>query len=204
MQTVPASHGGVVIGILPLATVCVGTLISHERPSLGFWIAGLIGGALVISFSLYDGVAHFSSGDLALLSSVVCAAIGYAVGARLARNFAGWQVVCWALVISLPITIAPTILYAPVDVATIPNSVWLAFAYVALMSQLFGFFFWYNGLAMGGIARVSQVQLLQPFITILVAAIFLNESLDLTAILFALSVVASVAISRKMPIRSKD
>lgn len=203
MQTVPASHGGVVIGILPLATAFVGALISNERPSFGFWLAGIIGGALVIIFSLWDGLNSFNFGDLALLGSVICASVSYAYGARLAKDLTGWQVVSWALVISLPIAIFPAIFYAPSNAAAIPNSVWLAFAYMALMSQYFGFFFWYRGLAMGGIARVSQTQLLQPFITFFAAVLLLGESLNLTAILFALGVVTCVAISRKMPIHSK-
>lgn len=204
MQTVPASHGGVVIGVLPLATAFVGVFISHERPSLGFWITGIIGGALVVTFSLWNGFAHFSLGDLALLGSVICAAIGYGFGARLVGIFQGWQVICWTLVISLPFAIIPTVITAPSNFSSIPTSVWLAFAYMALMSQLFGFFFWYKGLSMGGIARVSQTQLIQPFITIFAAAILLGESLNFIAIGFAIAVVASVAISRKMPIHSNN
>jgi len=204
MQTVPASHGGVVIGVLPLATAFVGALINNERPSLGFWLTSIVGGALVITFSLWDGFANFSYGDFALLGSVICAAVSYAYGARLAKSMTGWQVVSWALVISLPVAIVPASLYAPANIAAIPNSVWLAFVYMALMSQYFGFFFWYKGLAMGGIARVSQSQLLQPFITIFAAALLLGESLDLIGILFALAVVASVAISRKMPVHYKE
>jgi len=203
MQTVPAAHGGIVIGILPMATALAGVLISDEQPSVGFWLTSMVGAGLVITFSLLDGFDTLSLGDLALFGSVICAALGYAYGARLSKSLAGWQVVSWALVISLPIAIIPTFLYAPSDLNTVPNSIWMAFAYMALMSQYFGFFFWYKGLAMGGIARVSQTQLLQPFVTIFAAVLLLGESLNLSAILFALAVVASVAISRKMPIYSK-
>ena len=203
MQTVPAAHGGIVIGILPMATALAGVLISDEQPSVGFWLTSMAGAGLVITFSLLDGFDTLSLGDLALFGSVICAAVGYAYGAKLSKSLAGWQVVSWALVISLPFAIIPTFLYAPSDSNTVPNSIWMAFAYMALMSQYFGFFFWYKGLAMGGIARVSQTQLLQPFITIFAAVLLLGESLNLSAILFALAVVASVAISRKMPIYSK-
>ena len=203
MQTVPASHGGVVLGLLPLATAVAGALISGEKPSLGFWVAGMAGSVLVIIYSLSQGGGWFHGGDLALLGAVLSAAIGYAVGGKLSREIGGWQVICWALVIGLPFIIAPAWIHAPQSVAHIHGSVWLGFLYLALVSQLFGFFLWNKGLAIGGVARVSQTQLLQPFVTIVASALLLSEAIDTATIVFALLVVGMVAVSKRMPIHER-
>src|SRR3546814_5937702 len=140
-------------------------------------------------------------GHLALLGSVACALPIYAEGARLSRSLGGWQVICWALVLSVPLLLVPVL---PAVLAHgLPGSPpsWAAFVYVALMSQLFGFFAWYRGLALGGVARVSQVQLLQPFLTISAAALLLGEAIDAMTLGFAIFVVASVWVGRKMPVR---
>ncbi len=202
MQTVPASHGGVVLGILPLATAIVGVLISKERPSIGFWLSGAVGSSIVVIYSIFKGIGSFGIGDLALLGAIVSAAIGYAVGGKLSKEIGGWQVICWALVISLPFIITPAWLQSPQDGLNIPINVWLFFLYLALVSQLFGFFLWNKGLALGGIARVSQTQLIQPFVTIFASALLLNEPLEIITIVFALLVVGTVAIGKKMPIKS--
>jgi len=201
MQRVPAAHGGVVLGILPLATAMAGAFLLRERPSLGFWLVSLAGGAAVVGFSLLRGGGSLGLGHLALLGSVACAAIGYAEGARLSRSLGGWQVICWALVLSFPLLLVPVV---PAALAHgLPGSPesWAAFVYVALMSQLFGFFAWYRGLALGGVARVSQVQLLQTFLTIAASALLLGEAIDAMTLGFAVFVVASVALGRKMPVR---
>jgi len=204
MQTVPASHGGVVLGVLPLATAIAAVLVSHERPSVGFWISGLLGGAIVTIYALLNGVGSLHIGDLFLFFSIVSAAIGYAVGGQLSKEMGGWQVICWALLISLPFIIGPTLIFAPADALDIPISVWLIFLYLALVSQLFGFFLWYKGLALGGIARVSQTQLIQPFLTIAAAALFINELIDIKTIVFALLVTSAVVVGKKMPIYEKS
>lgn len=201
MQRVPAAHGGVVLGILPLTTAMAGAVILRERPSPGFWLMALLGGGAVVAFSLLRGGGSLSLGHLALLGSVACAAVGYAEGARLSRSLGGWQVICWALVIAFPLLLLPVV---PAVLAQgLPGSPasWAAFAYVALFSQLFGFFAWYRGLVLGGVARVSQVQLLQTFMTIGASALLLGESIDALTLGFAVFVVASVAVGRKMPVR---
>jgi len=204
MQTVPASHGGVVLGVLPLATAIAAVLVSHERPSVGFWISGLLGGAIVTIYALLNGAGSLHIGDIFLFFSIVSAAIGYAVGGQLSKEMGGWQVICWALLISLPFIIGPTLIFAPADTLDIPISVWLIFLYLALVSQLFGFFLWYKGLALGGIARVSQTQLIQPFLTIAAAALFINEFIDIKTIVFALLVTSAVVVGKKMPIYEKS
>ncbi|ADE16802.1 protein of unknown function DUF6 transmembrane [Nitrosococcus halophilus Nc 4] len=203
MQTVPASHGGVVLGILPLTTAIVGVLISREKPSLGFWTSGILGATLVVTYSLFRGVGDFLWGDLALLGAVIAAGIGYAVGGKLSREIGGWKVICWALVLSLPIILVPAIMKAPQEIYEFPSKVWISFLYLALVSQLFGFFLWNKGLALGGIARVSQTQLVQPFITITASVMLIGETMDMATIIFALLVVVTVAFNRKMPIYKK-
>lgn len=203
MQSLPASHGGVVLGILPLATAAASRLVSDERPSLGFWLAGIIGSLLVVAYSLLQGGGGFLLADFALFAAVVSAALGYAVGGKLAKEMAGWQVICWALVIVFPVIVIPALYYAPSELQTLNTSVIVGFLYLALVSQLFGFFIWYKALAIGGIARVSQIQLIQPFVTIAVSAWALSEAIDLQTAIFAATVVAIVALGKRMSIHSK-
>lgn len=203
MQTLPASHGGVVLGILPIATVVFGIMLSSERPSTGFCITGLVGAGLVVTYSLINGAGSFQPGDIILVAAILSAAIGYAAGGQLAKEMGGWQVICWALVIALPFIIIPTWLTAPAAAVDLPASAIISFLYLALVSQLLGFFAWYRGLALGGVARVSQTQLVQPFVTIFASAMLLSEALSVTTLSFALLVVITVAISKKMPIHHK-
>jgi drug/metabolite transporter (DMT)-like permease len=200
MQTLPASHGGVVLGVLPLATAAVGAVVAHERPRLGFWLVGLIGSCLVVAFALTDGAGGIQFADLILLAAIFAAAVGYAVGATLVQELGGWQVICWALVLVFPLNILPAINAAPDEFAAIPIQGWLSFLYLALISQLCGFFVWYKGLDLGGIARVSQVQLLQPFITLFASVMLLGESINMMTVVFVLLVVATVWLGKKMPI----
>lgn len=197
MQRVDASHGGVVLGILPIATALVAVAITHERPRPLFWIASLAGAALVIAFALRQGGGAMSSGDLLLFASVAVSAIGYAFSGRLTSQMPGWEVISWVLVIALPISIPAAALTMPADIAHIALKPWLALLYVALFSQWIGFFAWNAGMAMGGIARVSQIQLLQPFITFVLASVFNGETITPQILLFASAVVATVAISTR-------
>jgi drug/metabolite transporter (DMT)-like permease len=207
MQRVDASHGGVVLGILPIATALVAVAITHERPRPMFWIASLAGAALVIAFALRQGGGALSAGDLLLFAAVAVSAIGYAFSGRLTADMPGWEVISWVLVIALPISIPAAWLTMPADIAQIPLKPMLGLLYVALFSQWIGFFAWNAGMAMGGIARVSQVQLLQPFVTFALASFFNDETITPQIVLFAAAVVATVAIStrtrgRKTPGRS--
>jgi drug/metabolite transporter (DMT)-like permease len=197
MQRVDASHGGVVLGVLPIATALVAVAITHERPRPLFWIASITGAALVIAFSLRQGGGAFSTGDLLLFAAVVVSAIGYAFSGRLTSHMPGWEVISWILVIGLPLSIPAAVLTMPHDVGQIALKPWLGLLYVALFSQWIGFFAWNAGLAMGGIARVSQVQLLQPFVTFALAAFFNDETITLQILLFATAVVMTVAISTR-------
>ncbi len=197
MTTVDASHGSVVLGILPIGTAFVAVLITHERPRPLFWIASLAGAALVVAFALRQGGGTISPGDLLLFASIVASAVGYAYSGRLTGEMPGWEVISWALVMALPISIPAAALTFPHDIGQIALKPLLALLYVALFSQWIGFFAWNAGMAMGGIARVSQVQLLQPFITFVIAAIFNGEIITPQVMLFAAAVVVTVAVSTR-------
>jgi drug/metabolite transporter (DMT)-like permease len=197
VQTVDASHGGVVLGILPIATALVAVAITHERPKPLFWIASVAGAALVIAFALRQGGGTLSAGDLLLFAAVGVSAIGYAFSGRLTADMPGWEVISWVLVMALPVSLPAAALTMPADLSHIGLKPWLALLYVAVFSQWIGFFAWNAGMAMGGIARVSQVQLLQPFITFALAAFFNDETITLQVLLFAAAVVATVAISTR-------
>jgi drug/metabolite transporter (DMT)-like permease len=200
LQWVSASHSAIVVALLPLATAVAGTLRAGDRPSTGFWMAALAGTALVVAFALWQGAGTLHVADLALLAAVVTCGFGYAEGARLSRHLGGWQVISWALVISAPFLLLPTAwLVAEHGLDASPRA-WLGFLYIALISQFVGFFPWYKGLALGGVARVGQVQLLQPFLTLIGSALLLGEVLDAATWLFAIAVVAMVAVGRRMPV----
>lgn len=201
MQTVPASHGSVVIGLLPLLTAVFAVIISHERPSLGFWIAAIFGALLVISYSLLQGGMELHIGDIYLIVASILAALGYALGAKIAKQLGGWQVICWINVFGFPFSLIGILLVKPENLELAPTSAWIGFLYLALASQLFGFFLWYKGLVMGGTAHVSQTQLLQPFLSILAAILLLGEEVNLSTYVFAIAVVFAIALTRKMQIK---
>jgi len=197
VQTVDASHGGVVMGALPIATAFVAVLITHERPKPLFWIASLAGAALVVAFALRQGGGSLTPGDLLLFAAVFASATGYAYSGRLTASMPGWEVISWALVIALPFSLPTATFTFPADAGHIGMKPWIAVLYVALFPQWIGFFAWNAGLAMGGIARVSQMQLLQPFVTFALAAIFIGETITPQIVLFAAAVVVTVAISTR-------
>lgn len=197
VQTVDASHGGVVMGALPIATAFVAVLTTHERPKPLFWIASLAGAALVVAFALRQGGGSLTSGDLLLFAAVAASAIGYTFSGRLTSSMPGWEVISWALVIALPLSLPAAAITWPASLGDIALKPLLALLYVALFPQWIGFFAWNAGLAMGGIARVSQMQLLQPFVTFALAAIFIGEPITADIVLFATAVVVTVAISTR-------
>ena len=197
VQTVDAAHGGVVLGVLPIATALVAVLITHERPRPLFWIASVAGAALVIAFALRQGGGTLSAGDLLLFAAVAASAVGYAFSGRLTAEMPGWEVISWILVMALPVSLPAAALTMPADLTHIAVKPLLALLYVAVFPQWVGFFAWNAGMAMGGIARVSQVQLLQPFVTFALAAFFNGETITLQILLFAAAVVATVAISTR-------
>ncbi len=205
MRYVEAVHASVIVGVLPLATAAVGALLHRQRPSAGFWLCAALGGALVVAFAMLrpGGAAgslsmHFADG--LLLAGMLCAAVGYGYGARLSQHMRAEHVICWALVISLPLTLPLSLLSWPT--APLKASAWVGFAYVAVFSMWLGFFAWYRGLMLGGTVRVSQVQLVQPFLSMLFAVPLLGERLDAVTVGFCLTVIATVFAGKKMPIHT--
>jgi drug/metabolite transporter (DMT)-like permease len=203
MRHVEAVHASVIVGVLPLATAAVGAWLHRQRPSAGFWACAVLGGALVVSFAvLRSGQAGLSlhPADLLLLGAMACAAVGYGWGARLSQRMRAEHVICWALVLALPLTLPAALLTRPAG--PVAASAWWAFGYVAVFSMWLGFFAWYRGLALGGTVRVSQVQLVQPFLGMLFAVPLLGERLDAVTLGFAVAVIATVFAGKKMPVRA--
>jgi len=188
--------------VLPLATAAVGALLHRQRPSGAFWLCAALGSALVVAFALLKagGAGGLHPADALLLAAMVCAAIGYGYGARLSQRMRAEHVICWALVIALPITLPLALFTRPQ--AQLQPAAWWAFAYVAVFSMWIGFFAWYRGLALGGTVRVSQVQLVQPFLSMLFAVPLLGERLDALTLGFALAVIGTVFVGKKMPVRA--
>ncbi len=203
MRHVEAVHASVIVGVLPLATAAVGAWLHRQRPSGGFWFCAGLGTALVVAFALLrSGRAGLmlAPADSLLLLAMACAAIGYGYGAQLSQRMRPDYVICWALLISLPVTLPLAIIEWPQPVITV--KAWWAFVYVAVFSMWLGFFAWYRALALGGTVRVSQLQLLQPFLGMLFAVPLLGETLDWVSAGFGLAVIAVVFAGRKMPINS--
>ncbi len=174
LRHVTAAHSIVFLGLLPLATALFGVLRGNERPGPAFWLFSGLGSLAVAGFALAQGGAGSPAGDGLMLAAILLCGLGYAEGAALSRRLGGWQVISWALVLSLPLTVA-------LALATLPQRwdvgwpAWAGLAYVSVFSMLVGFVFWYRGLALGGIAGVGQLQLLQPFLGLALAALLLRE-----------------------------
>jgi drug/metabolite transporter (DMT)-like permease len=203
MRHVEAVHASVIVGVLPLATAAVGAWLHRQRPSPAFWACAAAGSALVVTYAvLRSGQAGLvpHAADLLLLGAMLCAAVGYGWGARLSQRMRAEHVICWALVIALPLTVPAAVVARPL--APVATASWWAFGYVAVFSMWLGFFAWYRGLALGGTVRVSQVQLVQPFLGMLFAVPLLGERLDAVTLGFAVAVIAIVFAGKKMPVRA--
>jgi drug/metabolite transporter (DMT)-like permease len=198
VRHVDAVHASVVSGVLPLATAVIAALVLRQRPSAGFWVCALAGLALVIGFAAWRGAGGLEMADGLLLGAVLCASAGYVSGARLSAGLTAEQVICWVLVLSLPVTAPLAALTWPQ--APVAASAWAGFAYVSLFSMWIGFFAWYRGLALGGTLRVSQVQVLQPFLSMLFAVPLLGERLDAMTVVFAAAVLAVVWLGKRQPV----
>ncbi|SES06365.1 DMT family transporter [Rhizobium sp. NFR03] len=175
LQHVTSAHSIVFIGLLPVATAIFGVIRGGERPKAAFWIFSLLGSTLVAAYALAQGLSASPVGDLLMLLAIVICGLGYAEGGKLSRTLGGWQVISWALVLSLPPMLCLALLTMPVSFAGIEPPAIFGLAYVSLFSMLIGFIFWYRGLSQGGIAAVGQLQLLQPFFALALAATVLHE-----------------------------
>ncbi|WKL57869.1 DMT family transporter [Asticcacaulis sp. ZE23SCel15] len=197
LQTVSSVHSIVFTGLLPLSTALFATLLGEKRPTKMFWLFSGLGAACILAFAAVQGFAVSPMGDLLMLAAIIVCGLGYAEGGRLGRRLGGWQVICWALLIALPVMGPVMMLTLPADMAAISWPAWLGLGYVSIFSMLIGFFFWYRGLSLGGIAAIGQLQLIQPFLALILAALLLKEPVGLSVVAVMLAIVACVFGARK-------
>lgn len=197
VQHVSSAHSIVFLGLLPFCTATFAVLRGGERPRPAFWLFSLLGSAAVAGYALSSSAKGSLGGDICMLAAVIVCGLGYAEGARLSRRLGGWQVICWALVLSLPVMLPASLLTLPASFAKVGLSAWLGFGYVSVFSMLIGFIFWYRGLSLGGIAAVSQLQLFQPFIALGLAALLLHETVNWSMLLVTLAAIFCVAGARR-------
>ena len=197
LQYASSAHAIVFVGLLPLCTALFAVWRGGERPSWLFWLFALLGAGSVASYALInsDGAPWYS--DALMFAAIVVCGMGYAEGAKLSRELGGWQVISWALLLSVPVML-PLVLWTwPAQISDIRAPAWWSLAYVSLFSMLIGFVFWYKGLAQGGIAAVGQLQLLQPFMGLALAALLLNEPVNFVMVLVTCVAVVCVAGAKK-------
>ncbi|SMC95231.1 DMT family transporter [Pedobacter africanus] len=197
LQHVSSAHSIVFIGILPVATAVFGIIRGAERPGPIFWIFSVIGSLLVTGYAVAQGLQASAPGDLLMLLAVILCGLGYAEGAKLTRTLGGWQVISWALVLSLPVMLPLAFRYMPSSFEGITTGAWFSLAYVSLFSMFIGFIFWYRGLAQGGTATVGQLQLLQPFFGLALAASLLHEKVSMGMLGITIGVILCVAGTKK-------
>jgi drug/metabolite transporter (DMT)-like permease len=197
LQHVTSAHSLVFIGLLPLATAIFGVVRGGERPKPAFWLFSVTGSALVAGYAILQSGGASLLGDLLMLAAIVVCGLGYAEGGRLSRTLGGWQVICWALVLALPFMAATAATVRPATFADIAAPAALGLAYVSLFSMLIGFIFWYRGLSQGGIAAVGQLQLLQPFFGLALAATLLHEPVTWGMLGITVAVILCVAGAKR-------
>ncbi|MFM2083239.1 MAG: hypothetical protein RLY95_57 [Pseudomonadota bacterium] len=198
LRYVEAIHASVLYGFLPLMTAAIGAYMARQRPSLGFWLCAALGSVLVIAYAVIrnDSTWIIHPADFMLFAAMVFAAYGYAKGAKVTAHLGAERVICWALVISLPITLPAALVLWPSQ--SISTASWLGFGYISVFSMWLGFFAWYRALAIGGTVRISQIQLIQPFLSMAASVPILGERLDLLTAVFALLVITTVFIGKKL------
>lgn len=197
LQGLTSAHSAVIVGLLPAATAVVAVLRAGERPSSAFWLASLAGLVAVLAFAATRGAGFLSGGDVLILVAVALSAIGYAEGGALAREIPGWQVICWAVVLSAPLTIPISLVAGLGSDLSAGTDAWLGFAYVAAVSALLGFFPWYAGLARGGVAKIGQIQLIQPLLTLVWSAWLLDEHIGAATLVASIAVLACVVATQR-------
>lgn len=197
LQYLTSAHSIVFLGMLPLATAVFGVFRGGERPHPVFWFFSVIGSLLVIGYAVSQGISASPVGDILMLLAVILCGMGYAEGAKLSKTLGGWQVISWALVLALPVMIPLFFIYFPDHIETVSFQGWFGMAYISLFSMFIGFIFWYKGLAQGGIAIVGQLQLLQPFFGLALAAYFLHEQVSIGMVGVTIGVILCVAGTKK-------
>lgn len=198
LRHISSSHSLIFIGLLPLSTALFGVWRAGERPQLPFWLFSGLGSSLIVIFALTQGGDATLLGDVLMFAAIVVCGLGYAEGARLSRTLGGWQVISWALVISLPIVAPLMLILLPPSFAGIDTWTWIGLAYISLFSMLIGFVFWYRGLALGGIGAVGQLQLVQPFCGMAIAAALLHEKVSWSMIVVTVAIIFCVAGAKRV------
>ena len=197
LQYITSAHSLVFIGILPVSTAIFGIIRGGERPKPILWLCAILGSLLVVAYAISQGISSSPMGDLLMFGAIVLCGLGYAEGAKLTKTLGGWQVISWALLLSLPLMMFLAFIYMPISFEGISGEAWLGLAYVSLFSMFIGFIFWYKGLAQGGIASVGQLQLLQPLFGLALAALLLNEQVSISMLGVTIGVMLCVAGSKK-------
>lgn len=197
LQYLTSAHSIVFLGMLPLATAVFGVMRGGERPHSVFWFFSITGSLLVIGYAVSQGISASPIGDILMLLAVILCGMGYAEGAKLSKTLGGWQVISWALVLALPVMIPLFFIYFPDDIENVSFQGWFGMAYISLFSMFIGFIFWYKGLAQGGIATVGQLQLLQPFFGLALAAWLLHEQVSIGMLGVTVGVILCVAGTKK-------
>ncbi|SIO00937.1 DMT family transporter [Chitinophaga niabensis] len=197
LQYITSAHSVVFLGMLPLTTAIFGVIRGGERPRPAFWLFSILGSLLVVGFAVARGLSASPLGNTLMLLAIIVCGLGYAEGAKLSKTMGGAQVISWALVLSLPFMAPAVFFFLPSSFSGISTAAWIGLAYVSLFSMLIGFIFWYRGLAQGGIAAVGQLQLLQPFFGLALAATLLHEQVSLGMLGITLGVILCVAGSKR-------
>lgn len=198
LQYMNAAHSIVFVSLLPLATAIFAVLRGGEKPNQFFWIFAVLGSAVVFAYMFFlSGDTSLGIGDFYMLMAIIFCGFGYAEGGVLSRKIGGWQVICWALILSLPFMLFLTIFYMPASFQSVSTSALVGLMYVSLFSMLIGFFFWYKGLAQGGIAAISQLQLLQPLMGLAIAAALLHEHVSWSMLVVTAATLLCVAAAKK-------
>lgn len=197
LRYITSAHSMVFIGVLPLVTAFFGLIREGERPRPIVWLFSFLGSLLVVGYAVAHGLTASPIGDILMLVAIILCGLGYAEGAKLSKSLGGWQVISWALTISLPLMLCLGFINFPPSLESISVRAWVSVAYVSVFSMFVAFIFWYRGLAQGGIATVGQLQLLQPFFGLAWAALFLGEEVSIEMLAVTIAVILCVAATKK-------
>ncbi|MDM1296240.1 DMT family transporter [Sphingobacterium sp. N143] len=197
LRYVTSAHSMIFVGILPISTAIFGIVRGGERPRPIFWVFAILGSLLVVGYAFFQGITSSPQGDLLMLIAVILCGLGYAEGGKLSKTLGGWQVISWALVFALPMVLPLTYFYIPATVMNVNQGAWWGLMYVSLFSMFIGFIFWYKGLAQGGIATIGQLQLLQPFFGLILAAGLLHEEISAGMLFVTIAVILCVGGAKK-------
>ncbi len=204
MKSLPVSHGAIELALLPLATAGFAMWRGGERPTKHYWISSIIGAVTVLIYAVYLGLGQIQKGDIALIVAVLILGLSYAEGGKLSKEVGSWQVIAWAILIGAPFFIIPVGLSISVDILQAPIEAWISLFYLAIVSQFLAYVAWYGGMSRGGIARVGQIQYLQPFLMIGFSVLFLGESITWLTIILAIIVVICVIFGKNTPVIKKE